>query len=71
MPNDYISNRRLTDALIQVGLMPKACTLIDLRIEVDGSLKIRFEKFLTLDELSQISSVLDQVVGDMRKQRGY
>jgi len=46
-----ISNHSLARELIARGLVPDHCRLIDVRIGVQGAVVLRFETYLTADQL--------------------
>jgi hypothetical protein len=57
----FVSNRALANALMKRGLLPAECRLLEIRLEVDGALAIRYERLVPADELVVFAEALKEV----------
>lgn len=57
----YVHNRTLADALMKRGLIPAGCRVLDLRVEVDSVVVIRYEKLVSSEELSAFADAMKDV----------
>lgn len=64
-----VSNDRIGNALIQRGLLPASCVVIDLHIDVRGALKIRYEKLVDVDELAAVADALREVAAAIKAEK--
>lgn len=55
---NIISTRRIEKELIDRGLLPAQCHLIEVRIEPNAALVIRYEVFVTNDQLGAFADAL-------------
>jgi hypothetical protein len=58
----FISNRRLGDILAKKGLLPPDCRLLEASVEIDGAFTIRYERYVTADQLSAFADALKEAV---------
>jgi hypothetical protein len=58
-----INVKMLHAPLAAAGLVPANCRVLDISIGVSGALSVRYEVFLTAEQLVSLGSVL-QVVGE-------
>jgi len=61
MKTDYILNRQISAALVERGLLPVNCRLLELSIGVEGATVIRYERFVTGEELGILADALVDV----------
>lgn len=54
----YLSNRRIGKILSERGLLPPNCRLLEVRLEVDGALVIRYERFVPVSEVRVFAEAL-------------
>ncbi len=65
-----IANRGLAHELIQRGLVPENCRLIDVLIEVEGVVLLRYEKYLTQDESRRFGAAMIATAGPEEDSEG-
>jgi len=53
--SDIIGNHAIATELVKRGLVPAHCRVLDVHIDVRGPVILRYEKFLTADELVQFA----------------
>jgi hypothetical protein len=57
--------RRFHEPLQKAGLVPLNCRVVDLSIGVTGALVIRYEVFVTPEQLTALGLVFQQVAADI------
>jgi len=53
-----VNTRRLEKELITRGLLPDRCRLIEVRVEPDSALVVRYEVYVTADKLALYADAL-------------
>lgn len=61
---NYIPNDRIARALTDRGLVPPECRLLEVQVEVDGALAIRYERLVTAEELRLFADALKEVADE-------
>jgi hypothetical protein len=54
----FIPNRRITEHLLEQGLVPANCRTADLHFEPDGAVVLRYEVFVTDDDLAKLQRAI-------------
>jgi hypothetical protein len=56
-----VPNRLLGSELTKRGLVPAHCRLFEVVVQIDGSLTIRYERFVPAEELDQLGDIFKAV----------
>ena len=57
----YVDVRRFHAPLMDAGLVPLNCRVLDLSIALNGALTVRYEIFLTAEQVVQLGQVFQDV----------
>lgn len=60
MALSFATTRSIAAALERRGLMPSGCRLIEVSIPVNGVVVIRYEKFVSKDEMGLVADALKE-----------
>jgi hypothetical protein len=61
MPTELIDVKRFHQPLMEAGLVPPNCKLWEISVGVSGALSIRYEVYLTADQLVQLGAIFQAV----------
>lgn len=65
-----LSNRQLAAELSARGLMPANCRIIEVTLDPSGPLVIRYEVFVTSEQLAQVADAMKAVAEKARDDEG-